>query len=134
MYRDGEFGWTIMKAKVVTNSVVVRDNVSRAIKCACEQNRRRLYFVLESISGKEDEREEAMRRISNQGGIFESNEYSIMYREGEFGWTITKAKVVTNSVAVRQNVNRRLAGRCCMKIVDNKWMKYVVAEGIRKEP
>ena len=60
-------------------------HVNRAIKCACEQNRRGLYFVLGSISGKEDEREEAMRRISNQGGTFESNEYSIVYREGEFG-------------------------------------------------
>ena len=32
-------------------------HVSRAIKCACGRNRRGLYFVLESISGKEDERE-----------------------------------------------------------------------------
>ena len=51
-----------------------------------------------------------MRRISNQGGIFESNAYSTMYREGEFGWTITKAKVVTNSVVVRDNVSRNGIG------------------------
>jgi len=92
-----------------------------------------LYFVLESISGKGHEREEAMRRMINQGGIFESNEYSIMYRESEFGWIMTKAKVVTNGVAVRDNVNQRLSGRCWMKIVDNKWMKDVVTAGIKKE-
>ena len=68
-------------------------------------------FVLESIVGKEDERDEAMKGLTNQKGIFESNEDSIMYCEGEFGWIAAKAKIVTNSAAVRDNVNKKIAGR-----------------------
>ena len=53
-------------------------------------------------------------------GLLESNEYRVMYREGELGWRITGSKVVTNSAAVRDSVNRTIAGRCWVKSHDNK--------------
>jgi len=56
-----------------------------------------------------------------------------MYREGEYGWRITGARVVTNSVAVRGSVNRTIAGRCWIKSCDSKWMRDAVAEGVRHE-
>jgi len=56
-----------------------------------------------------------------------------MYREGEYGWRITSAKVVTNSAAVRDSVNRTIAGRCWIKSSDNKWMVDAVIEGVRQE-
>ena len=37
--------------------------------------------------------------------MVESKEYSVMYREGEFGWIMTQAKLVTNSAALRGSVN-----------------------------
>ena len=61
--------------------------------------------------GEEDERSRAVQELVNQEGNFVSNEYSIMYREGDFGWVVAKAKVVTNSRAVRDNVNKKVAGR-----------------------
>ena len=63
--------------------------------------------MLEAIIGEEDEKSEAIQGLINQKGMLVSNEYSIMYCEGEFGWVATKAKVVTNSVAVRENVNKK---------------------------
>ena len=74
-----------------------------------------------------------MKGLINQKGIFESNEYSIMYREGEFGWIAARAKIVTNSAAVRDNVNRKIAGKNWMKTSDNKWMTDVVIEGVNQE-
>ena len=80
--------------------------------------------------GKEDERSEAVQELINQEVILESREYSVMYREGEFGWVVAKAKVVTHSVAVWDNVNKKIAGRHCIKTLDNKWMVDVVVEGV----
>ena len=92
------------------------------------------------ISGRGDERYAAIQRLVNQKGMLESNEYWVMYREGEFGWRIMGAKVVTNSVAGGwvgggggDSVNRTIAGRCWIKNVDNKWMRDAVAEGVRQE-
>ena len=45
-------------------------HVNKVIRCAREQDNRGLYFVLESIGGKEDERDEAMKELINQKGIF----------------------------------------------------------------
>ena len=92
-----------------------------------------MYFVIEAIVGEEDERSKAIQELSGQEGNFESNEYSIMYREGDFGWVVAKAKVVTNSIAVRDNINKRIAERHCVKTLDNKWMVDVVVEGINQE-
>ena len=107
--------------------------VNKTIKCAREQDRRGLYFVLEAISGNEDERSRAVQDVINQEGIFASNEYSIMYREGDFGWVVARAKVMTNSRVVRDNVNKKIAGRHWMKTLDNKWMVDVVVEGVNQE-
>ena len=63
----------------------------------------------------------------------ESCEYRVMYREGEFGWMITSAKIVTNSIAVRDSINQTIARRCWTKNFDNKWMRDAVAEGLRQE-
>ena len=58
--------------------------VNKAVKCAREQDNRGLYFALETIISKEGEEGKAMQELVNQQGILESNEYSIMYREGQF--------------------------------------------------
>jgi len=107
--------------------------VKKAIKCAREQDRRGLYFVLEAIIGEEDERSRAVQELVNQDGIFVSKEYSIMYREGEFGWVVARAKIVTNSVAVRDNIDKAIAGRHWMKTLDNNWMVDAVAKGVNQE-
>jgi len=44
-------------------------HVNKTIKCAREQDNRGLYFVLESISEKGDEGDEAMKGLVNQKGI-----------------------------------------------------------------
>jgi hypothetical protein len=104
-------------------------HVIKTIKCAREQDNRGLYFVLEEIMGEDDERGEAMNNLINQEGIMVSNPYSIMYREGAFGWVVSKARVVTNSKAVRDNVDNTIAGRHWMKTTDNKWMVKTVEQG-----
>ena len=101
-------------------------HVAKTIKCAREQGNRGLYFVLEEIIGGDNEGEEAMSNLINQEGIVMSNPYSIMYREGAFGWVVAKARVVTNSKAVRDNIDSTIAGRHWMKTLDNKWMTDVV--------
>ena len=95
-------------------------HVNKVIKCVQEQANRGLYFARELISGKGDERDAAIQRLTNQKGKFESNEYYVMYRDGEFGWIITKAKVLTNGVAVRDSISQTIAGRCWVKNPDNK--------------
>jgi hypothetical protein len=115
---------------------IVRQPIShvlKTIKCAKEQDNRGLCFVLEEIIGGYNEGEEAMSNMINQEGIMVSNPYSIMYREGAFGWVVSKAKVVTSSKAVRDNVDNTIAGRHWMKSSDNKWMVYVVEKGVRQE-
>ena len=56
-----------------------------------------------------------------------------MHREGEFVWVAANPRVVTNSVAVRDNVNRKIEGKHWMKTLDNKWMIDVVVEGVNQE-
>ena len=56
-----------------------------------------------------------------------------MHCEGELGWVVAKAKVVTNRTAVRDNVNKRTAGRHWTKTLDNKWMVDVVVGGVNQE-
>ena len=85
------------------------------------------------ITGRGDERDEVIRRLINQEGISESNEYSVMYREGKFGWIMSRAKVVTNGVAVGGNVNIVIAGKSWMKIPDNKWTQEAVIQRVQKE-
>ena len=85
------------------------------------------------ITGRGDERDEVIRRLINQEGISESNEYSVMYREGKFGWIMSRAKVVTNGVAVGGNVNIIIAGKSWMKIPDNKWTQEAVIQRVQKE-
>jgi hypothetical protein len=41
----------------------------------------------------------------NQEGIMVSKEYSVMCREGEYGWVVARAMVISNSVAIRDNIN-----------------------------
>ena len=94
--------------------------VNKAIKCSREQDNRGLYFALEIILGRGDERDAAIQTLRNQKGMLESNEHWAMYSEGEYGWRIIGAKVVTNSAAVRDSVNRTIAGRCWIKSSDNK--------------
>ena len=89
--------------------------------------------MLEAIIGEEDERSRAVQELVNQDGIFVSKEYSIMYREGEFGWVVARTKVVTNSIAVRDNIDKTIAGRHWMKTLDNKWMVDAVVEGVNQE-
>jgi hypothetical protein len=107
--------------------------VNKVITCSREQDNRGLYFVLEAITGAEEKASKALQSLGNQEGIVESDEYSIMYREGEFGWVAAKAKVITNSMAIRDNINKRIAGRHWMKTLDNKWMVDSVVEGITLE-
>ena len=89
--------------------------------------------MLESVVGQEDKRSDAMKELVNRKGILESNEDSIMHREFDFGWVVARAKVVTNSVAVRDNINKKIAGRHWMKTLDNKWMIDVVTQGFHQE-
>ena len=87
-------------------------HVNKAIKHAREQDNRGLYFAPEVISGRGDERDAAIQTLRNQSGMLESNEYRVMYPEGQYGWRIIGAMVVTNSAAVKDIVNRTIAGRC----------------------
>jgi hypothetical protein len=56
-----------------------------------------------------------------------------MYREGAFGWIVSRAKVVTNSKAVRDNVDNAIAGKYWTKTLDNKWMMEAVEKGVKQE-
>ena len=56
-----------------------------------------------------------------------------MYREGACGWVVTKARIVTNSMCIRDNIDNMIAGRHWMKTVDNKWMVDAVEKGIKQE-
>jgi hypothetical protein len=58
----------------------------KAIKCAEEQHRRGLYFVLETITENEEDKSKAVHGLVNQKGIMVSKDFSIMRREGAFGW------------------------------------------------
>ena len=60
-------------------------HVKKTIKCAQEQGNRGLHFAMERISGTGDERDAAIQALRNQSGVLESNEYRVMYREGEYG-------------------------------------------------
>ena len=85
------------------------------------------------IAGGDNERSSELQDLINQDGNFVSREYSIMYREGEFGWVVSRAKVVTNSKFVRDNIDSAIAGRHWRKTLDNKWMIDVVEKGIIQE-
>ena len=102
--------------------------VVKTIKCAREQDTRGLYFVLEEIIGGDNEGGETMSNLIGQEWIMVSNPYSIMYREGAFGWVVSKARVVTNSKAVRDNVDNMIAGKHWMKTLDNGWMRDAVVK------
>ena len=74
----------------------------------------------------------AVQDLVNHGGTFVSKEYSVMHREGAFGWVMAKAKVVTNSECIRDNIDKTNAGRHWMKTPDSKWMVNAVEEGINQ--
>ena len=105
----------------------------KAIKCAEEQRKRGLYFVLETIVGEKDEKSSVVQELVSRNGSFVSREYSIMYREGAFGWVVTKARVVTNSTCIRDNIDNMIAGRHWMKTLNNEWMMDSVEKGIKQE-
>ena len=86
-----------------------------------------------TIVGGEDERSSVVQGLVNRNGNFVSREYSIMYREGAFGWVLTKARVVTNSMCIRDSIDNTIAGRHWMKTLDNKWMVDAVEKGIKQE-
>ena len=48
-------------------------HVKKAIKCAQEQDNRGLYFAMETISGRGDERDAAIQTLRSQTGMLESN-------------------------------------------------------------
>ena len=59
--------------------------------------------------------------------------YAVLYREGEFGWIIKKATMVTNSAAVRDKVRQVIAGKCWTRTRDHRWMKDAVIQGPQEE-
>jgi hypothetical protein len=115
---------------------VGRQSMSRtikAVKCAKEQDKRGLYFVLEEVIGGDNEVCEVTDNLINQQGIEVSNPYSIMYREGNFGWVTVKVRAITNSIAVRDNLNKTIAGKCWMKTSDNRRIVEVVERAVKQE-
>jgi len=115
---------------------IVKQSISRTIKatkCAEEQNRRGLHFVLEEVIGEDNEVREVMDNLICQEGIMVSNPYSIMSREGNFGWVMAKARVITNSVVVKDNINLTITGKHWTKTSNNKWMKDVVERAVKQE-
>ena len=89
--------------------------------------------MLEEVIGTDNEVREVIDNLITQEGIMVSNPYSIMYREGNFGWVMAKARIITNSVVVKDNVNKRIAGKYWMKTPDNRRMVEVVERAVKQQ-
>ena len=66
------------KARAIIMSTTTARSMSqlrKTIKCAVEQHKRGIYFVLETIINDELERKEAIQELVNQEGICFSKEY-----------------------------------------------------------
>ena len=83
--------------------------------------------------GGDNKVSEVTDNLINQEGIMVSNPYSIMYREGNVGWVTAKARVITNSAAVKNNVNKTIAGKYWTKTPDNRRMVEVVERAVKQE-
>ena len=69
----------------------------------------------------------------NEEGNFLSKEYSAMSKKGEFGWKAVKARIITNSSCIRDNVDKAIAGKQGIRTPDNKWLVDTVTKGINQE-
>jgi hypothetical protein len=132
------------RARVIIMSMAIKGSTSqlrKSIKCAIEQHKRGLYFVLEAIvkcekdekDNCEDEKNESIQELANQGGMFVSKECTVMHHEGEHGWVMAKFKVITNSAAIRDNIDKSNVKSCRMKRSDNKWLVNLATEGVKQE-
>ena len=120
-------------ARAIIMSAADERQVNKAIKCAREQSKRGLYFAVEVISSRSEEIDKAVQELMNEEGNFASQEYSMMSKKGEFGWTAAKARIVTNSSCIKDNVDKSITGKHWAKGADNKWLVDAVARGINRE-
>ena len=121
------------KVRAIIVSTTIRrsaDQLRKAIKCAVEQHRRGLYFVLAAIINDEDERNEAIQELVNRNGIFVSKEYQVMCRMSDHGWKGAKTIATTNSLAIKDNIDKRVVKGYLVKKGDNRWIMKAVVKGI----
>jgi hypothetical protein len=121
------------KARVVITSTADERQINKAIKCAKEQSKRGLYFVVEAFGDKSEETDEAIQTLTKEEGNHVSQDYSTITKKGEFGWVAANTRIITNSSCIKDNVEKAISSRRGIRTPRNKWLIEAVEKGINQE-
>ena len=90
-------------------------------------------FALERVVVSDNQERGKLDKLTKQKGLWESKEYSAMYKDREFGWMAMKAIMLTNSRMASEKINQVFAENCWTKTKATTTIRRVVSQGIVDE-